>query len=342
MPINKNRAVSIALLVIIIVVGVVIYNKWAMQPMQPTQNNAGLATKVTVGTYSGEYASLLYIADEKGYLRDEGIELAIKPYQFGILTIPDLISGSLDMSLANEFAPVVRSFDTPKLKILASINKTNSYELISRRDHGINLPADLKGKKIGIPQNSQSEFFLGTFLAFNNLSRNDVHIVYIEPFDAVNKITSGEIDATLIWPPHSYDIAKILGANAVIWPAQNDQDAYFVLMSSEDYISKKAGVIEGMLRALVAAQEFIKSNPEESQAIVVRRTNTDPDYIRSVWGANDFSVSLDQAMIVTMEDEARWAIKVKLTDQTKIPNYLNFFYFDALEKVKKNAVTIIH
>jgi len=74
----------------------------------------------------------------------------------------------------------------------------------------------------------------------------------------------------------------------------------------------------------------------------MRRTNTDPDYIKYVWSANDFSVSLDQAMIITMEDEARWAIKIKLTDQTKIPNYLNFIYFNALEKVKKDAVTIFH
>ncbi|HTE48777.1 MAG TPA: NrtA/SsuA/CpmA family ABC transporter substrate-binding protein [Candidatus Paceibacterota bacterium] len=334
MSINKKRVVSIAALVIIIVLSAT-FNKWQTRPVQRP-------SKVTIGSYEGEYTTLLYIADEKGYLKDENIDLEIKPYQFGILTIPDVISGALDMSLANEFAPVVRSFDSPKLRILASINKTNSYELVARRDKGINAPADLKGKKIGIPKNSESEFFLGTFLTFNNLSRNDIQIVYIDPFDAVSKMTAGVIDATLIWPPHSFNIAKELGGNAVVWPAQNNQDAYFVLMSREDYIKKNGEVIDGMMRALVKAEEFVKSNPLESQNIVMSRTKTDPDYIKYVWPENDFSVSLDQAMIITMEDEARWAIKIKLTDQIKIPNYLNFIYFNALEKVKKDAVTIVH
>jgi NitT/TauT family transport system substrate-binding protein len=59
------------------------------------------------------------------------------------------------------------------------------------------------------------------------------------------------------------------------------------------------------------------------------------------WKEGKFTLFLDQALIVSLEDQARWAIKNKLTDATKAPNYLNYIYFDALEAVKPKSMTII-
>jgi NitT/TauT family transport system substrate-binding protein len=50
---------------------------------------------------------------------------------------------------------------------------------------------------------------------------------------------------------------------------------------------------------------------------------------------------LDQTILVSLEDEARWAMKERLTDKKEIPNYLDFIFMDALEQAKPEAVTII-
>jgi hypothetical protein len=47
-------------------------------------------------------------------------------------------------------------------------------------------------------------------------------------------------------------------------------------------------------------------------------------------------------LLITLEDEARWAIKNNLTSATEVPNYLDYIYFDALDEVKPEAVGIIH
>ena len=59
------------------------------------------------------------------------------------------------------------------------------------------------------------------------------------------------------------------------------------------------------------------------------------------WQEGTFDLFLDQSLIATLEDQARWAIKNNLTNATKIPNYLDYIYIDALEAVKPEAVTII-
>ncbi len=51
---------------------------------------------------------------------------------------------------------------------------------------------------------------------------------------------------------------------------------------------------------------------------------------------------LDQALLTLLEDEGRWAIHNKLVDGEKVPNYLHFLYLDGLEKIKPEAVSVIH
>ncbi|GAG37759.1 unnamed protein product, partial [marine sediment metagenome] len=53
------------------------------------------------------------------------------------------------------------------------------------------------------------------------------------------------------------------------------------------------------------------------------------------------SVGLPQALLIAMEDQARWRIENGLTDETDVPNFLDFLYFDALEVTAPEAVTII-
>jgi len=61
----------------------------------------------------------------------------------------------------------------------------------------------------------------------------------------------------------------------------------------------------------------------------------------SILPEQEFTIILPQALIVAMEDQARWRIKNKLTEATQVLNYLDYIYFDALEEVKPEAVTII-
>ena len=41
-----------------------------------------------------------------------------------------------------------------------------------------------------------------------------------------------------------------------------------------------------------------------------------------------------------LEDETRWAIKNRLTDQTVMPDYLTYIYLDGLRAVKPEVVKI--
>jgi ABC-type nitrate/sulfonate/bicarbonate transport system substrate-binding protein len=96
------------------------------------------------------------------------------------------------------------------------------------------------------------------------------------------------------------------------------------------------------LRAIIKATEYLNENKEESQDIVSERLGLDKEILVVLWDEFVFKISLDQSFILTLEDEARWAIKNELTDSKEVPNYLDYVYFEALEEIDKNKISIIN
>ncbi len=100
-------------------------------------------------------------------------------------------------------------------------------------------------------------------------------------------------------------------------------------------------MLRRLMKSLDQAENYIVSHQDEAKAIVRRRMNFDVTYMESLWPRYQFALSLDQSLITAMEDEARWMIKNKLTQEKKVPNFLNYIYVDALKAIKPEAVNII-
>ena len=54
-----------------------------------------------------------------------------------------------------------------------------------------------------------------------------------------------------------------------------------------------------------------------------------------------FALELNQNLLSTLEDQARWAIQNRLTTQTAMPNFLHIIKIDPLMAVNPDAVTIV-
>ena len=63
--------------------------------------------------------------------------------------------------------------------------------------------------------------------------------------------------------------------------------------------------------------------------------------VNAAWDDFVFGISLDQSLLVSWDNIARWAIKNKLVNEKKLPNYLNYICLDALQAVQPNSITII-
>ncbi len=200
----------------------------------------------------------------------------------------------------------------------------------------------MHGKRVGTTVGTVSEFYLGRLLNLNGLNIQNITLVDVRtPTDWVNAVVNGTIDAVVTAQPYANSAKDALGDNAFVWKAQSNQLQYALMISSDVWIRTHPKIVDNFLKSLLQAEEFTNNSPTQAKTIVKEHMNFTEGYIETVWKQNQFGLSLDQSLIAAMESEARWIIDNNLTNQTRIPNFVDYIYLDGLMSVKPESVNII-
>ena len=109
----------------------------------------------------------------------------------------------------------------------------------------------------------------------------------------------------------------------------------------QDFVQRNPQAVTRFLRALLQAEDFVVKHPDEAKDIMSTAIKVDKELVGEVWDAFSYQVKLEQTLLITLEDETRWAIKHKLTDKSVMPNYLDFIHSDSLKAIKPEAVRLI-
>ena len=334
----KTRRSTVALISIAACVLVLFFFLW---PRGAGKKDEGPVEKITVGVASIDASALFYIAYDRGFFKEQGLDVKVVEYTAGVLAADDLLQDNLDVVTASEFAVVSKFPLHPEVRILASIARSDNHEVIARKDRGITEPAQLKGKRIAVTRHSSGDFFLGAFLTQYGIPTTGVTFVDLPPPGILDALSSGAVDAAMAWEPTVGKVKERLGSNAVYWPGQSGRGYYFVLMTRDDFIKKRPRAVERLLKALIEAEEYVSAHTPEAQTFMAERLGYDRILMQSLWSRSDFRVRLDQDLLILMEDETRWSLR-RTHLKKDMPNYLNVIHWDSLKNIRPEAVSVIH
>jgi NitT/TauT family transport system substrate-binding protein len=302
---------------------------------------AGKPDSITVGYQLHVGSTLIHIAENQGFFTANGLAVTFKEYESGAEAVNGLMRNEVDLSVASEFILVQHVLNKEEIRALASISQIGNTFVVVRGDRGIQSPADLKGRKIGIRPQASGRFYFGRFLELNGLNVQDVTVVDITAAEFVSAIVNGDVDAVVVYPPYIDQIQDRLGVRAVVWPIQNNQPGYSLLFGTGDWVGKHPQQVNRFLKALTQAEEYYAVHPDQAKSIVQKKLKYDDATMEAQWFGNHFSLSLDQSLILALEDESRWMIENQMTSETQVPDFLSHIYLDGLSAVKPDAVNII-
>jgi NitT/TauT family transport system substrate-binding protein len=309
---------------------------------RPDREPVGPPEKITLACATLPETALVQVALTLGYFREEGLEVNAQLYPYGKLAIEDLLAGKADFATVAETPVMFAIMQGEKLAVLATIETSNvSNAILARKDRGIRSPEDLKGKKIAVTSGTILEFFLDSVLTLHGISRNEVEVVDLKVGEMAEALVRGDIDAVSTFTHFKTLTQRKLGEGAITF---QDKDIYketFNIVATQEYIRNNPGKIKKMLRALVRAEDFAHENPAETQRIVAEFSGIEREMVRELWADANFGLTLDQTLILALEDESRWAIQTGLTTAKEIPNYLDCIYFEGLKAMKPEAVNIL-
>ena len=265
------------------------------------------AAPLTLAVSSGPVSLPIYVAESRGFFKDESLDLRLRECASGRECYQWLADGSVDVATAAELVVATGSTAHRDLQIFATIDASSTQiRLVARRSAKIAEAPQMQGKRIGTVPGSSAQYFLDNWLVFNDIDPDSVTIVALAPDKLVKALEARSVDAIAIWEPFASTAALALGDDAVTFVSPRVYTQHFNLVSAHSTLERRGADIERLLRALVRAQDFIQAEPEAARALLARRLHLQPVLAATVMENQDYRVRLDQSLVTTMQSEARW------------------------------------
>jgi NitT/TauT family transport system substrate-binding protein len=303
------------------------------------QRSTALPVTIAVSTaYAGSCPVLA--ASDRGYFKAEGVAATLQPHSSGKSALNAVLEGKAELATVAELPVMFAAMGGQPVMVLANMFRAERDSgIIVRRDRGIAAPADLKGKRVGVQMGTAAHFMLEIFLYLNKLSVRDVTLVDLQTHELSNALSRGVVDAVATWEPYLDSMRTMLGSNGTLFYGERVY-SYFLLAGMRDHVRAQPQAVQGVLRAVLRGARYCAEVPAAAAALLASPAK--PARTAELWRDYRFDVSLEQSLLLALEDESRWAIQNKLVADSTMPNFLNHLHLDALAAVRPAAVTVIH
>lgn len=280
--------------------------------------------------------SPIYVAEAKGFWKDENLDVEIKPFVSGRLALDALVGKSVTAATVVDISTVFAAYQGHDPRIVATfVTSEKHVNMLARKDRNISKPEDLKGKKIAVSPGTSADFVMNLFLERAGISRSDVSVIALNPPEIAAAITRGDVDAAFAWQPHIYNAQQALGTN---WVAVSSEGIYnhpFSVVVLADSIPSQKEPLMKLIRGLTQAEKFIKANRTEAIQIVAKRIGVDPKIVEALWDNYVFEVGLDPSLAQSLKREGDWAKKAGVVkEDAKEPDYQALVYRGLLPVAK--------
>ncbi|WP_374939793.1 ABC transporter substrate-binding protein [Bacillus sp. MCCB 382] len=231
-----------------------------------------------------------YVAIEKGFFKDEGLDIELTTTWGGDKTMTTLLSGGADVALVGSETSIyvhAQGSDDPVINF-AQLTQTDGTFLVSR-EKVENFEWDqLKGstflgqRKGGMPQ------MVGEFVLKNHDidPQNDLNLIQnIDFANIANAFASGTGDYVQLFEPTA-SIFEQEGKGHIVasFGTESGHVPYTTFMSKDSYMKENKEAVEKFTKALYKAQQWVEENSAADIAKVIEPyfEDTELDLIETV------------------------------------------------------------
>lgn len=208
-----------------------------------------------------------YIAQEKGFFAEEGVEIELSIMENTPLKMGALMAGRVDIvaSTADEFPTYMR--DGKPLKYILAVDNSNGGDgVVSNID--IATVADLSGRSVAFEEGSVSQFFINALLRREGLTQDDIKMVNMTATDAGVAFSAGRVDAAVTWEPHLSQGAAMDHGKILVNSSETPGLIVDVVAVLDSTANEHRDELEGFVRAWQKALDYLESNPDEAYQIM--------------------------------------------------------------------------
>jgi NitT/TauT family transport system substrate-binding protein len=263
-----------------------------LPPEAPAAEAAPLpqARRVTIGYVPNAAFAPVYVAYEKGYYREQGLEVTLEPLTGGADMATQTAVGNFDVGTggpgAGLFNALARGINIVITAPVSVVRTPNVAQLVASRaayDRGeVRSIADLRGKRVSIiARGAANDFYLDRALRRGGLTIWDIDLQVLPSPEAVAALANDAIPAALIVEPFATEAIN-RGVGVLLTNDYLENFVAIVMYFNEQFARQRRDDGVGVVTALYkAARDLDPVYRDEDIAIIAQYTRLSPEIIRT-------------------------------------------------------------
>jgi len=214
-----------------------------------------------------------YMAKEKGFYEELGLDVEIKPFEFGIDIPKDVNDGKIDFAVGRETL-ILERIKNPNIVALYALFQSTPLILMSTKESGINHINDFSNKRIMTTIDDASEVSLKAMIASNKIKLEN--LTFLKHTHNIDDLINKNTDVISAYISKSPYILQEKGVEYNIFdPKKYDFDMYSdMLYTNQNLINYDLNTVLLFKKASLKGWEYAYSNFEESVDVIYDKYNT--------------------------------------------------------------------
>ncbi|MFD5812990.1 aliphatic sulfonate ABC transporter substrate-binding protein [Streptomyces sp. NPDC127038] len=220
----------------------------------------------TIGDNGGDGSQAL--AKLTGVFDSAPYKVRFARFTYGPPLVQAAASGDIDLGSVGDVPPITGAAKEYGFKIVAvnrSLTPDQAVEnIIVPKGSKLRTAADLKGKRIAVPQGSSAHGLALNALKSAGLGPKDAKLVFLDPAAAATAFNTGKVDAWSIWNPQSA-IAVKNGARILVkgLPPIDQTSSYYVASDTSLKDRTKRAALTDVLKRLAREYAWAIKHPDQ-------------------------------------------------------------------------------
>lgn len=310
------------------------YTGPVLAPVAPLPLTLALPVQAASGTF--------FVAEQRQLYPQHGLLLQTQRFALGKQALAAVIEGKADMAVVADTPYVLAIAQGKQIAVVSTVyGSRKTAALLVRVDHGVHTAADLRGRRIGTVFGTNAQYFLDKLLEHHGVGSAEVNIIDYSPAALLTALRNGEVDAITTWQPELARLQQALGTKVA---ALFEQDLFvyrFLLVGKVGFIDSHRHEVQRLVAALADSHQYMIDQPLAARQMVAAAIGLPPELLASFFEPVDYGLSLDQSLLLALDDQTRWAHQRQIITSPGVPNYLDYLRPQALQAVLPSAISII-
>ncbi|MCX8021193.1 MAG: MetQ/NlpA family ABC transporter substrate-binding protein [Syntrophorhabdaceae bacterium] len=246
--------------------------------------------EIRFGTLPVIQALPIFVADEKGYFREEGLNVNLIRFNSAMEKDVAFTSGQLTGYFGDIMTPLVLKANNTPIKIVSTIFDTpknqRMFAVLASPKHGNKSISELAEEGLAISSNTIMEYLAVRLLATKKVAPSRIKFIEIKNIPIrLQMLMSGQIPSAVLPEPLA-TLAEQKGCKVILDDAGAGLSST-ILAFHENFLNKNPDLVRRFHRAIEKASTFINKNHDEVRSVMNRECRI-PENLQKVFPIPEF------------------------------------------------------